>query len=165
MTLSDRIVLMQAGRIRQAGPPVQLYRQPRDAAVAAFFGSPNFLDATVTASRRDGDGFVAELECGGWRGASRCVQALQPGQAASLVVRPEDIQLLPAGEAAPAGDLALPARVVDTVFHGGRATVVLEAGQRRLKAEVAALRTPPVATAVTALLPTDALWCVERADA
>ena len=53
MTLADRIVVLRAGRIEQVGAPMDLYRDPANAFVAGFIGSPrmNFLPATV---RRDG---------------------------------------------------------------------------------------------------------------
>lgn len=40
MTMADRIVVMRAGRLEQAGPPLQLYDQPSNAFVAGFIGSP-----------------------------------------------------------------------------------------------------------------------------
>ena len=47
MTLADRIVVLNAGRIEQAGAPMELYRRPRNIFVAGFIGSPkmNFLPA------------------------------------------------------------------------------------------------------------------------
>jgi spermidine/putrescine ABC transporter ATP-binding subunit len=47
LTLSDRLVVMNAGRIEQVGAPVELYRQPRTAFVARFLGHPNFLVGEV----------------------------------------------------------------------------------------------------------------------
>ncbi len=49
MTLADRIVVMNAGRIEQIGTPMQLYNSPANLFVAGFIGSPqmNFLDAAA----------------------------------------------------------------------------------------------------------------------
>jgi multiple sugar transport system ATP-binding protein len=49
MTLADRIVVLDAGRIEQVGAPMDLYRSPANLFVAGFIGSPkmNFLDAAV----------------------------------------------------------------------------------------------------------------------
>ncbi len=47
LTLSDRLVVMNAGRIEQVGTPIELYRQPRTAFVARFLGHPNFLVGEV----------------------------------------------------------------------------------------------------------------------
>src|SRR5690606_32052680 len=43
MTMADLVVVMGEGRIRQAAPPVQVYRKPADAFVADFIGSTNLL--------------------------------------------------------------------------------------------------------------------------
>ncbi len=40
MTMADRIVVMRAGRVEQAGPPLELYDHPQNAFVAGFIGSP-----------------------------------------------------------------------------------------------------------------------------
>ncbi|WP_333713151.1 ABC transporter ATP-binding protein [Yoonia sp.] len=50
MTMADRVVVMNAGRIAQVGPPMQIYRQPANLFVAQFIGSPamNLMDATLT---------------------------------------------------------------------------------------------------------------------
>jgi multiple sugar transport system ATP-binding protein len=49
MTLADRVVVMNAGRIEQVGPPQELYHNPATRFVAGFIGSPamNFLKAQV----------------------------------------------------------------------------------------------------------------------
>ena len=49
MTLADRIVVLNAGRIEQVGPPMELYNDPANVFVAGFIGSPrmNFLDAAA----------------------------------------------------------------------------------------------------------------------
>jgi multiple sugar transport system ATP-binding protein len=53
MTLADRIVVLQAGRIEQVGAPMELYEHPCNLFVAGFIGSPgmNILDATVEQAR------------------------------------------------------------------------------------------------------------------
>ena len=54
MVLSDRIAVMRDGRLQQIGPPMEVYREPRNLFVASFIGSPamNFLDVDLT--RADG---------------------------------------------------------------------------------------------------------------
>src|SRR5580658_3145364 len=49
MTLADRVVVMNAGRIEQIGPPNEVYHNPKTRFVAGFIGSPamNFLPARV----------------------------------------------------------------------------------------------------------------------
>lgn len=59
MSLSDRIALINDGMLRQAGPPDELYYQPKDLFVASFLGSPriNALEADITGENT--------LTCGG----------------------------------------------------------------------------------------------------
>jgi iron(III) transport system ATP-binding protein len=155
MTLSDRIVLMTAGRISQSGPPSELYRHPVDATVARFFGSPNMIPARVIAS----EGTVCRVSVLGSEVSCRAARSLRPGEAVEVVVRPEDIELAPEGTAA-ADELALPAQVQDTTFHGSHATVSLVADGVAMRTEVPARRTPANGERVTALLRRDALWCL-----
>ncbi|WP_068306287.1 ABC transporter ATP-binding protein [Pararhodobacter sp. CCB-MM2] len=51
MTMADKIVVLQAGRIEQVGSPLELYRTPRNKFVAGFIGSPkmNFIDGAEAA--------------------------------------------------------------------------------------------------------------------
>src|SRR5438874_1430238 len=57
MALSDRVVVMEAGKILQVGPPEEIYQRPTSRSVAAFFGSPNLLSAEVTACQPADNGF------------------------------------------------------------------------------------------------------------
>ncbi len=54
MTLADRIVVLNAGRVEQVGSPLDLYHRPRNRFVAGFIGSPamNFLEVVVAAADR-----------------------------------------------------------------------------------------------------------------
>ncbi len=63
MTMADRVVVMNGGRIEQAADPITLYEKPDNLFVAAFIGAPsmNFLEGTV--ERREG-GFVFRAEGG-----------------------------------------------------------------------------------------------------
>ena len=56
MALSDRVVVMQRGRILQVGAPETVYRRPASRDVAAFFGTPNLIEAKVTSCRATDDG-------------------------------------------------------------------------------------------------------------
>ena len=72
MTLADRIVVLNAGRIEQTGRPMELYNDPDNLFVAGFIGSPqmNFLDATALGLRARTLGIRPEhLEISRERGA------------------------------------------------------------------------------------------------
>jgi multiple sugar transport system ATP-binding protein len=55
MTLADRIVVLNHGKVEQIGAPIELFERPRNKFVASFLGQPamNFLDAEVTESGTD----------------------------------------------------------------------------------------------------------------
>ncbi len=63
MTMADKIVVMQDGRIEQIGTPLELYDRPANTFVAGFIGSPamNLVPATVQCSN---DGVFAQMEAG-----------------------------------------------------------------------------------------------------
>ena len=84
MTLADTIVVMNGGRIEQAGAPMDLYNAPANLFVAGFIGSPrmNLLPGTVEAG-----GFV-RLPGGG-----RLAVPLAAGTAVTLGARPEHMRL------------------------------------------------------------------------
>src|SRR5690606_33396244 len=113
LTMADRIVVMQAGRIAQVGTARALYDRPASRFVAEFIGRMNLL----TVARRDGRPFLAGLPLALPEGAG----------AASLVgIRPEDLHIL-TGEAARRPGL-LPARLRNGIFLGNLAHLVLTLG-------------------------------------
>ena len=97
MTMADKIVVLQAGRVEQVGSPLELYHHPRNIFVAGFMGSPrmNLLPATV--STADGSG----VTLAGPGGIEVLVPvdggSLVPGGSATLGVRPEHLLVDPAG--------------------------------------------------------------------
>jgi len=64
MTLADRLVVLNAGAVEQAGPPLEVYRSPASRFVAGFMGSPsmNFLPARVESGRVRATGVDLSLE-------------------------------------------------------------------------------------------------------
>jgi len=91
MTMADRIVLMDGGRVRQTGRPMELYNRPRDLVVAAFLGSPpmNLLPGRIIC-----DGSMVEFVGGGVRLALPGAAAMAEGEA-TLGIRPENLVLTP----------------------------------------------------------------------
>lgn len=87
--LADRIAVMEAGRLVQIGPPLEVYRRPRTTFVADFLGSPpmNLLDVTYEGGAFHRDSFT--LDAAPWRDALQG----RDGQALTLGVRPEHLQL------------------------------------------------------------------------
>ena len=63
MTMADRIVVLQGGKVEQAGAPLELYDRPCNRFVAGFIGSPamNFIPGTVAQHGLVADGVVLPL--------------------------------------------------------------------------------------------------------
>ncbi|MCA1369024.1 sn-glycerol-3-phosphate ABC transporter ATP-binding protein UgpC [Bradyrhizobium sp. BRP14] len=87
MTLADRIVVLNGGRVEQVGTPLELYRTPANLFVAGFIGSPamNVLDGTVEAA--DGEPAVRLRDGSAIRIAPE--RKVRLGQAVRIGLRPE----------------------------------------------------------------------------
>ena len=86
--MSDRVVVMSAGHVRQVSPPSDIYRNPHDPFVASFVGDVNVLPARYTSH----DGNIGHFELGSAQlrlGIDR-VQA-SVGEAVDIYIRPVDI--------------------------------------------------------------------------
>ncbi|WP_112724228.1 sn-glycerol-3-phosphate ABC transporter ATP-binding protein UgpC [Rhizobium mayense] len=95
MTLADRIVVLNQGRIEQQGTPIELYRKPANLFVAGFIGSPamNFLDGTVEGV--DGAPAVRLKDSTPIRIAGE--RRVKAGQSVKVGLRPEHLSLASAG--------------------------------------------------------------------
>ena len=89
LTMSDRIAVMNAGRIEQVGTATEVYNHPRTAFVASFVGSSNAFPCTVVEL---GEGTVV-VETPFGRVTAIAIRALAAGAAARLFVRPEHLVL------------------------------------------------------------------------
>jgi spermidine/putrescine transport system ATP-binding protein len=91
LTMSDRIAVMNEGRILQLGTPGDIYERPRTRFVADFIGQTNFLDVDVVGS----DGTTTEVDLPGSGSLrARMPDGIQPQGRMTLAVRPEKISLL-----------------------------------------------------------------------
>jgi spermidine/putrescine ABC transporter ATP-binding subunit len=89
MNMSDRIAIMNRGRIEQVGMPSEVYERPSNAFVGRFLGEANILDGTI-----DGlEGDCATLRVGGLVLRARVRDAVTAGSRASLFVRPERVAI------------------------------------------------------------------------
>lgn len=115
MTMADRVVLMEAGRIRQIGTPMDLYHHPVDLFVATFLGSPamNLLPGEVQHAGGDVRLIVAGLDLR-LAATVRCA----PGPV-TLGLRPEALERVPPGP-----DRIGMSGVVEHVEHLGAETLV-----------------------------------------
>jgi putative spermidine/putrescine transport system ATP-binding protein len=104
LTMSDRLAVMNGGRIEQVGTPAEVYEQPATGFVAGFVGVSNTLSGE----------------------AARAVA----GSPSTITVRPEKIRMLGPGEEPGARECSLTGHVRDVVYLGAhtRYTVDLDLG-------------------------------------
>jgi spermidine/putrescine transport system ATP-binding protein len=103
MSMSDRIAVMDRGRVLQVGTPAEIYRDPADRFVMEFIGSPNVFAGRV---ERLGDGEVDVAIPGvAVVRARHAGSGLGVGAAAAVLVRPERVRLSATRPAAPAAPL------------------------------------------------------------
>ena len=128
LTMSDRVAVLNLGKIEQLDTPSGLYDRPRTRFVAEFIGETNLLDGTLK-SCSDGMATV-ELALGP---TVSCRTELSPKPSAPVLVsvRPERLHL----SDAPALANTLPVRVEDDVYHGDHVRLHLKSGERRLVAK------------------------------
>ena len=133
LTMSDRIVVLNEGRVEQDGTPRELYFHPRSRFVAEFVGETNLLDGTVTDMRDETvaiDWFGHELRGHASGGAPG------PGDEVTASVRLEKLEI---HNERPSADNSVRGRVVERTFLGSRVTLdilVDEARDATLKAYV-----------------------------
>ncbi len=109
MVTSDRIVVMNQGRIEQVATPFEVYHHPRTRFVAGFIGKTNLLDA----ARAGGD-----IVVGPWRWPLAALSTQPPAVAAFQVsIRPHDVRLN-AGAPTGASAFELPGKVVQRAYLG-----------------------------------------------
>ena len=102
LTMSDKIVVMNEGKIQQIGTPEDIYNEPKNAFVADFIGESNIFNGMMT-------GKLRARFCGG---EFECVDDYEEGTHITAVVRPEDVELT-------APELGVIQGVVDSVIFKG----------------------------------------------
>jgi putative spermidine/putrescine transport system ATP-binding protein len=122
LTMSDRVGVFDQGAMQQLAPPAELYESPANLFVAQFIGESNTLRGSLvdveagSCSLRVGDGTVVK---------ARATAGLAAGQAAALSLRPEKVRLLPEGHEASDALNAVPATLIDLVYHGDHTRLCL----------------------------------------
>ncbi len=117
LTLSDRVTILDGGRIVQAGAPAEVYERPATRFAATFLGDANLFAGTVR-------GGVVETP----QGSFRSTGCLPPeGAAVTLAVRPEKLRLVPGGAAALDGCNWFDAALRQVVYAGATSTLLLAA--------------------------------------
>jgi spermidine/putrescine ABC transporter ATP-binding subunit len=150
LSLSDRIAVMNQGRIEQLGPPRAIYERPATRFVADFIGGSSRLRGRASAPDRVDLGFGVTVEV-------RLARLLEVGEPVELGIRPERVAIAPPGGGAGANRLA--GRITRLTYLGAQTEVAVEiAGGQSLLGLVAEPSPAPLAVGgeVALALPPDA---------
>ena len=93
MSISDRVVVMEAGRVTQIDQPYRLYEHPQTRFISSFVGKANLLEGRISGQRRARHGRRGRV-----RAAGRGAPDAPLGAAVSLSLRPEKIRLVAPGQ-------------------------------------------------------------------
>jgi ABC-type Fe3+/spermidine/putrescine transport system ATPase subunit len=146
LALSDRVCVMQAGRVEQMGPPHLVFREPATRFVAEFMGWRNLLQGRLA-------GGLVDL---GDYAAVPVAADLPPPGPVWLAVRPEDLVV----QDAAADAVGLAATVVTCAFQGRFSEIVLARGEQQLVAHDADCRMPAPGTSVRLAVRDGAARCL-----
>ena len=114
LTLSDRLAILDGGRIVQEGVPAEIYERPASVFAASFLGDANIFSGPVRQGGIEAAGTIL-----------RTADPLPPDEtSATVAVRPEKMVLLPAGASPPEGN-SFAATVRETIYAGATSTFLL----------------------------------------
>ena len=154
LTMSDRLAVMEAGKVAQVGTPVEVYEEPADAYVADFLGVSNLMDAHAGGPDADGACRIrlGEFDLSAERGSTECTGAVK------LAIRPERVHIEPYEATGPN---RVPAMVERLVFLGSSTQIIVRlAHGERIQALIQNQGGPPAyqqGSAVQAYLPAHGL--------
>jgi spermidine/putrescine transport system ATP-binding protein len=138
LTMSDRLAVLDKGKVKQVGSPSEVYSEPANTHVATFLGTANLWPATVTGA--DQEGVTCSVGGASLRVAGHGSKA---GDEVSVMVRPERVEVASARTRIE-GENVLKARVGTLTFRGAHTNVLLDCADLRLEAQVANVAgTPP----------------------
>jgi iron(III) transport system ATP-binding protein len=123
MTMADRIVVMNGGRIEQIGKPEEVYERPNSAFVARFIGGSNVLTVRHVGDRTvEIGGHTLEIGDGEFAGA---------GKTMSICVKTHDLELLPSATSASTNNI-VPGVVRSQAYLGSHRDYIVDVGQEVL---------------------------------
>jgi spermidine/putrescine ABC transporter ATP-binding subunit len=121
LTMSDRIAVMDNGRVAQLGTPAEIYENPRTAFVAEFIGQANFFEGQATKSG-NGQWLIDRPGAGAFWVPQH--SGITEGDRVRIAVRPEWMDLW-RPEAVPPGENALIGTIRDIVYLGETVHVIV----------------------------------------
>lgn len=151
LSLSDRIVVMSAGKIEQIGTPFEIYNFPTTAFAASFVGQLNMIPIKVSDS--------THCTFGGQPLTFGQPTQFSPGREARLAIRPEEFRL-----GNEAGRNVLNGKVESVTFLGAIVRVKVDLGGAMVSVDLFNERTlvlPTIGQAVVVSFPPDSCWLME----
>jgi spermidine/putrescine transport system ATP-binding protein len=121
LTMSDRIAVMNLGKVEQIGAPEEIYFSPASIFVAGFIGTANLLPATVAAV--NGATVTATVAGGRVVNVPAAQWEYRPGSPATIMIRPDRVRLA----SQPADAQGLPMTLRSVVFQGPVVRCTLQA--------------------------------------
>ncbi len=134
LTLSDRVAVMQGGKIVQISAPRDLYQKPANQFVAGFIGTSNFFEGTVL--QVESPGGTAVIDVG--FGTLRCLlpDGKRTGEPIVLAVRPEHFEV--SSNKNPGDECALQGKVSHLLFLGEALDGDIEVSGRLIRVRMSA---------------------------
>ncbi len=133
--ISDRIVVMNGGRIEQIGTQTDIYLRPQTRFVAEFIGANNSLPGTVTEVRPEGEATVLTVAAGDITLHCRAYEPFAVGDAVLAYVRPEDVAVLDEGDQS-GHDNVVDGVIDRVIFEGATAQLRVDVGGREVRADI-----------------------------
>lgn len=149
LSMSDRVAVMNDGRIEQVGTPQDVYHDPASAFVADFIGGANMFEGTVTSIDGDGDA-VVQTELGAIHG--RGLPGLEVGGRAVAAIHLEDV-MLETGPTPPDRANVLDGRVGLGLFNGPSVLYRVHVGGQIVEAQLGGYDMIDADTRVHVVLP------------
>ena len=133
--ISDRIVVMNEGRVEQIGTQTDIYLHPLTPFVAEFIGANNSLRGTVTEVHDGGEGAVLTVVAGDITLHCRAHEPFAVGDSVLAYIRPEDVTVLDEGEL-PGRDNVVEGVIDRVIFEGATAQLRVDVGGREVRADI-----------------------------
>jgi spermidine/putrescine ABC transporter ATP-binding subunit len=129
MSISERVLVISEGRLEQIGSPTDIYDRPATEFIAEFVGYVNFFEGQVREIDQKNELICVETDVGLIE-VSRGEQDLKVGEQVKLVVRPENLMVLPFDGVSRNNLLA--GEIINYLYTGSLVKYIVKVGNRRI---------------------------------
>jgi spermidine/putrescine transport system ATP-binding protein len=128
LTMSDRIAVMNQGKVLQVGTPTEIYERPTCTFVADFIGETNFIDGTVV---ENGGNYATIATPEGLTLRGITPRPVATGEAATLSIRPEKVRIVPPGDVQAENTFTMPVKVELVSYIGSDTRITVRLNEQR----------------------------------